>query len=325
MADTIRAGVIGASGIGKHHAKWLTLLGCDVVFAGTSAETVEATAANLADQFGFAGSGYVGAERMLDEADLDLVVVASPADLHHGQFLAAAKRGCHILCEKPLAWDTEKPVAQVVAEAEEMVWAAREASIVAGVNTQYVGVVEPYLALCEQAGQAVDRDGFSRFYMRMDSRGGKSGASGEKIWIDLSPHPLSVLVAFAGPGAIAPGSEACVVEDRGVDATFEYATDSGRTIQARIETCNVPEGSLTRRFGVDDVLVDYEGRNDEDGVYAAYLQLGGDELKTTDFMQSSITRFVDAVRGQGAPAATLDEGLTNLKMQLGLLEVGRSA
>ena len=44
MARPLRAGVIGASGVGKHHAKWFHALGCEVVaFAGTSAQSVAAT------------------------------------------------------------------------------------------------------------------------------------------------------------------------------------------------------------------------------------------------------------------------------------------
>jgi len=323
MPDNLRAAVIGASGIGKHHAKWLQALGCEVSFAGTSQEKVDATTKALQDLFGFTGRGYVGVEALLDGARPDLVVVASPAPVHCPHFMAALDRGCDILCEKPLVWDETRPVPDLLAEAARMVQAADDRGITAAVNTQYVTAVDPYFDLCEQAGQPMDRAGFSRFYMRMDSRGGRSGASGEKIWIDLAPHPLSVLVAFAGPGHVKPGTERCLVQDSRVDANFTYVRDSGGEVEATIETVNVPEGPLSRCFGVDDVVVQYEGRNDETGVYAAYLKLGDAELKATDFMQASISRFVEAVRGNAGPAASLRSGLTNLELQLGLLEVSR--
>ena len=54
----LRAAVIGARGIGKHHAKWLHYEGCDVVaFVGTSDETVIKTGEILRDLFGFEGRG----------------------------------------------------------------------------------------------------------------------------------------------------------------------------------------------------------------------------------------------------------------------------
>ena len=40
---------------------------------------------------------------MLDNENLDLLVVTSPSGLHHDHTIKAAKKGLHILCEKPLA------------------------------------------------------------------------------------------------------------------------------------------------------------------------------------------------------------------------------
>lgn len=325
MSRPMRAGVIGASGIGKHHAKWFNALGCEVAaIAGTSTQTVAAASQALQDLFGFAGRGYVGAEAMLDAEALDLVAVCSPPSLHRDHFLAAARRGCHILCEKPLAWTPDKPVGRLLDEAAEMVESARASGIVAAVNTQYVAAVEPYWDLCRSAGAPVVPGSFKSFFMQMDSRGGKHGAAGEKIWIELAPHPLSMLRTFAGPGAVVPAAARCRIEESRVEAAFDYETAGGRTVQARILVCNVPEGPLVRRFGVDDVLVDYEGRNDEQGVYAAYLTLGDHEMKATDFMQASISRFTEAVEGKGQVLATMEDGLANLNMHLRLPDMGRA-
>lgn len=325
MPPALRAGVIGASGIGKHHAKWLDALSCEVVaFAGTSEGSVAATSQMLGDLFGFTGRGYVGIEAMLDAADPDVVAICSPPWLHCEHFLLAAERGCHIMCEKPLVWDPDKEMPQLLEEAGQMVEAAREKGIVAAVNTQYVAAVEPYLRLCEQAGAQVSRSEFSRFFMRMDSRGGKDGAAGEKIWLDLASHPLSVLTALAGPGAIVSGAESCSIEESAVNAVFRYAAAGGWEVEAQISVCNVREGPLVRRFGVDDVLVDYDGRSDEQGVFSAYLTLEDYELKTTDFVESSIGRFIGAVRGETEPLAPVTDGLRNLEMQLELMRIGRA-
>lgn len=317
MSQPLRAGVIGASGIGKHHAKWFNALGCEVAaIAGTSAESVAAASQALQELLDFAGRGYVGAQAMLDTEALDLVAVCSPPPLHREHFLAAAQRGCHILCEKPLVWDPDKPVGQLLDEAAEMVEATNARGIVAAVNTQYVAAVEPYWELCRSAGASVDPEEFTTLFMQMDSRGGKHGAAGEKIWIELAPHALSLLRAFAGPGAPVPGAVRCCIEERRVEATFDYETAAGRRVAVSILVRNVPEGPLVRRFGVDDALVDYEGRNDEQGVYAAYLTLGDREMKATDFMQASISRFVEAVQGKGPVLATIEDGLANLDMHL---------
>lgn len=322
--SVLRAAVIGASGIGKHHAKWLQACGCEVVaFAGSTAERVAATQQVLRDLIGFAGQGIVGAREMLQSVRPDLVAVCSPPPLHHEHVLAAAQAGCHVMCEKPLVWDPDLSATMLRTRAQEMVQAVADRQLVGAVNTQYAAAVPPYLELCEQLGEPVDLAGFRRFFMRMDSRGGRAGAAGEKIWVDLASHPLSVLMTLAGPGELVPDSACCSVTPTQVTATFCYRTTVGREIEARVEVGNVPEGPLVRRFGVDDRLADYEGRNDENGVFAAYLQRGGLEIKTTDLVQASIARFVDAVRRQGAPLATLSDGARNLGLQLALLQAAR--
>ena len=143
---------------------------------------------------------------------------------------------------------------------------------------------------------------------------------GEQIFIDLGPHPLSVLMGFCGPGAMDEASAACTVEQKVVEARFDYVRAGGGVCHVHIVCRNRPEGDLVRRFGINDLLVDYEGRNDDEGVYRAYLSRDGAELCAQDFVEASIERFVAAVRGdRERPLATAAEGLHNLHMQLRLL------
>src|SRR5438034_443307 len=57
-------------------------------------------------------------ERMLADPDIDVVYVSLPNHLHVEWACAAARRGKHVLCEKPLALD-EAGVDQIVAAAAE--------------------------------------------------------------------------------------------------------------------------------------------------------------------------------------------------------------
>ncbi len=91
------------------------------VVAGRSRDRVEAAAARL---------GWAEAEtdwrRLLERDDVDLVDVCTPGDTHAEIAIAALEAGKHVLCEKPLA--------NTVAEAEEMARAA-EAASARGVRT----------------------------------------------------------------------------------------------------------------------------------------------------------------------------------------------
>ncbi len=319
MAHALRAAVIGASGIGKHHAKWLSRLGCDVAgFAGTSPDSVEATAARLRDLFGFEGIGYPSVEALLAAGPWDIINVCSPEELHHEHFMAAINHGAHVMCEKPLVYDESLSDDAMMAQGRAMVAAAEQAGRVAAINTQYVAAAEAYRSFMADCGIEVGRP--ESFFMQMESRGGPEGTDREQIFIDLGSHPLSVLMGFCGPGAMDEASASCTVEQKVVEARFDYVMDEGGVCHAHIVCRNRPEGDLVRRFGINDVLVDYEGRNDDQGVYRAWLSRDGDEICAQDFVEASIERFVGAVRGERErPLATAAEGLQNLHMQLRLL------
>jgi predicted dehydrogenase len=69
---------------------------------------------------------YDDYHRMLGEADLDIVSVASPPDLHFPMVMAAISHRAHVLCEKPLA--------PTLSHAAEMAQAASDARVVSAVG-----------------------------------------------------------------------------------------------------------------------------------------------------------------------------------------------
>jgi UDP-N-acetyl-2-amino-2-deoxyglucuronate dehydrogenase len=90
--------LVGCGRIGQRHAAHIRNSGelkavCDVV-----PEKAEA----LAREFGC--RPYTDINEMLaQEQDLELVSVCTPNGLHAAHSIAALRRGCHVLCEKPMA------------------------------------------------------------------------------------------------------------------------------------------------------------------------------------------------------------------------------
>jgi predicted dehydrogenase len=78
-----------------HAAAWIKT---PVTIQGFAADRPE-NAAALAGQYGV--QVYDGLDRML--ADVDVVDICAPTDLHHQLALQAAAAGKHVVCEKPLA------------------------------------------------------------------------------------------------------------------------------------------------------------------------------------------------------------------------------
>ena len=104
----LRVAIAGASGIGKHHAKWFHRVGAQVVgFLGRSRESAAATERVLRDIFPFAGRSYWDLDRLLTEEAPDVVDVCLPNEAHFDCAKCAFERGCHVLCEKPLVWHSD--------------------------------------------------------------------------------------------------------------------------------------------------------------------------------------------------------------------------
>lgn len=91
----LRAAVAGAGFIGAVHVDALRRLGVEVVGVAVSPERVAAGEAPA--------DAYASFEQLLADDRVDVVHLATPNHLHHGQARAALAAGKHVVCDKPLA------------------------------------------------------------------------------------------------------------------------------------------------------------------------------------------------------------------------------
>ncbi|HHX41113.1 MAG TPA: Gfo/Idh/MocA family oxidoreductase [Armatimonadetes bacterium] len=319
MNESLPVAVIGAGRIGRQHAKWYHAAGCRVVgFLGSSEESVGRTQAALQEMLGVAIPGYTDFERLVSETRPVAVSVCSPHALHCQHVLQAVDAGVAVLCEKPLAWDEGKSHAEILLDARRMVAAAEKKQVLLALNAQYVAGLPAYMEWYAQMRGPLDRP--RRYEAVMQSRGRGGGAEYEDIWIDLGSHPLSLIVKWSPSVHIEPGSIHCVLRRKEVVADFRCVAANGNLCECSIRLGNVPEGKLERRFGVNDFLLEYAGRNNPEGVFHTYLRHGDEEREYPDLLLMSIEAFVRAVRGEGEPLISGAEGLRNLELQIEILE-----
>jgi len=121
----INVGIVGTAFMGKAHsnaymdvAKYFDLpagpvmrVACDINEAGLKA---------FADNFGWQ-STETSWEKMVARDDIDLVDIVTPNSLHMPIAVAAAKAGKHVICEKPMAMNTD--------ECKKMLDAAQQADV----------------------------------------------------------------------------------------------------------------------------------------------------------------------------------------------------
>jgi predicted dehydrogenase len=106
-------GLIGGGNISETHARAARAIpGVEIAAAfGTNAEKVN----RLCRDFG--GTPYTDLEKFLAHRPMEIVAIGSPSGLHAEQGIAAAKRGLHVLTEKPLDIGLQKADA-LIAEAQ---------------------------------------------------------------------------------------------------------------------------------------------------------------------------------------------------------------
>jgi len=98
----MKIGIVGASFARAAYLPALRHVDDTEVVAIASSRLESAQSA--ASEFGV-GAAYNDWQMMLDKHQCDLVLIATPTDLHAPITLAALDRGAHVLCEKPTAMD----------------------------------------------------------------------------------------------------------------------------------------------------------------------------------------------------------------------------
>lgn len=134
----LRVGIVGSGFGGAVHAPAFTLHPRFEVVAIASPRRADHIARER-----HIPNAFRSVTEMLAGVELDVVAVASPPFDHHPSVLAALAAGKHVLCEKPLALN--------LAEAEEMVDAAKRAGTVCAVafEFRYVSAVRAIRELIE--------------------------------------------------------------------------------------------------------------------------------------------------------------------------------
>ena len=203
-------------------------------------------------------------------------------------------------------------------QARALVDLARQTNLHLGVCTQYAASLPNYRQLYEEARGSLAT--VESFYAEMETLARGRRRSAAEVWIDMAPHPLSMLLAWMPDGVIEPESLQ-VASGRGeVRARFSFA-DAAGSCRCEIIVRDLHEGQPLRRFGVNGFLVDCEGRSAPDGTYCSVLSTGESALVGDDFMSLLIARFADAaMQPKLAPLVSGEVGLRNLELQLQILQ-----
>lgn len=305
--------VIGAGGIGRHHANWWRVEGARIVaILGRTPETALASAGRLKELFGYDGPVHTDLRRLLRETRPAIVDVCSPPPLHFEHARTALAGGCQVLCEKPLVFDPALSAGRLLAQAAELVRLAAGRGLRFGLCSQYAVAARECAALRQRHDPAPLRD--VRLELRSPARGRPPDAA--QSWIDLGPHLVAALQTLL-PGAV-PEWESVRAGTAGGDADISLTLrpPDAPPVTARLTTgFTAGDPANVRRIGLGTIVFDLLGEPGPDGLFRMRYRAGNavDEAQP-DPLRLLIREFL-----AGRPPLGPGDALLNQRWLLRLL------
>lgn len=310
--DSLRAAVVGVGSMGRHHARILSgMSGVDLVALVDPALDVYALDPSVS---------------VLDSIDrlpeIDLAVVATPTALHLEMALFLARRGVHLLVEKPLA--------ATVDQAQKIVAAASDAGTVLAVGhverfnpaIAFVASIleRPRLLQLERLSPYTPRipdsvvfdlmihdiDLACWIYGEMPSRVSAAGSAVYSDSLDVAAAQLE----FSG-GAVACLQASRITQDK---VRRLAASEPDRYVVADSVRQDV---GIRRQAEVGYVGVDASTYRQSSVIEIPYLDRGGEPLAR------ELGDFVDAIRGRKRPLVTGEDGLLAVSVARSIEDAAR--
>ncbi len=295
-----------------------------VAVASSSAERGRA----YAERHGIAAA-YSSVDALLADPAVQVVYISTTNELHREQVLAAAAAGKHVLCEKPLALD--------VADALAIVKACRDAGVVMATNHHLRNAATHRKIRELVLGGAIGKPLFARVfhavYLPPHLQGWRIDRpqAGGGVILDITVHDADTLRFVLGaepveavgltPSAamakqgLEDGVMAVLRFDNGVLAQLhdaftvkhagtglELHGDAGSIVGRDVMT-QQPVGSLLLRTAAGEQAVPVE----HESLY-----------------ERGVAAFCAAMRGEGPPAATAEDGVRSLLAATAVAEACRT-
>ncbi len=174
----LKAAVIGVGSMGRNHARVYSAM--DGVELVAVADAYPETAQSMGDLYGV--PGYHNYERLLDEAQPDLVTIATPTVTHHATARAAMSRGAHVLIEKPIAYTVD--------EARDLITYAEQQGVVLT-----VGHIERFNPAIAALKERLDSEELGTIFRIQAQRMGPFPARIQDVGvtIDLATHDIDIM------------------------------------------------------------------------------------------------------------------------------------
>ena len=183
----MKIAILGASGIGKFHARTFDKLNVDVnSILSSSKVTGKATSQDLKDSLGLKVNYYDDLDMLLNKSMPDAVTICTPNELHYEQILKVLDKKIPIFCEKPLFWNKEDSYKTFLKKLKVISDHPNRAIFVNTSGASYIRSIKTLLPLTKD---------IHSFNFKFITQGNNKYI---EIAEDLLPHGLSMLIELFG-------------------------------------------------------------------------------------------------------------------------------
>jgi 1,5-anhydro-D-fructose reductase (1,5-anhydro-D-mannitol-forming) len=320
-------GLIGASTIAAEH-----MIGAIRAQAGNEVVAVASTSAERGRAYAERHkirAAYAAVGEVLADPAVEAVYISTTNELHREQVVASAAAGKHVLCEKPLALN--------LADAAAMVAACRKAGVVMATNHHLRNAATHRKIRELVAAGAIGKPLFARVfhavYLPPHLQGWRidKPQAGGGVILDITVHDADTLrfalgaepveaVGMSQSASLAregleDGVMAVLRFDNGVLAQLHDAftvRHAGTGIEIHGEAGSIVGRNVMTQRPVGDLILRTAAGEQAVPVEHENLYVRG------------VAAFCAAMRGEGTPAATAEDGVRSLATALAVVEACRT-
>lgn len=311
---TVRWGLIGASTIARQFMIDAIRAQADGEVAAVMSSSPERAASYARE------NGVPAAFSSLDallRADIDAVYISTTNELHLEQAAAAARAGKHVLCEKPLALTSS--------DARQILAACREAGVVLGTNhhLRNAGAHRAMRAAIAagRIGRPVAARVFHSVYLPEHLQGWRitRPEAGGGVVLDITVHDADTLRFVLGedPVEISAFTQAAGMAGGGLEdgAMCVWRFQSGLVAQSHEGFTTKYAGTGFEVHGTEGSLIARDVMTQKPVGSVILRDADGEQqlsFDREDLYTRSLRTFHAAIRGEGKPSATGEDGVWSL-------------
>jgi 1,5-anhydro-D-fructose reductase (1,5-anhydro-D-mannitol-forming) len=274
-------------------------------------------------------ASYTSTKALLADPAVDAVYISTTNELHKAQTLAAAAAGKHVLCEKPLALTLE--------DAREMVAACDKAGVVMGTNHHLRNAASHRkireLVQSGAIGNPLYARVFHAVYLPPHLQGWRLNkpSAGAGVILDITVHDADTLRFILGSEpveAVALSQQAGMAEG-GLEDGVMAAVRFDNNVLAQLHDAFTVKyaGTGLEVHGTEGSILGRDVMTQRPIGQVTLRKAQGESdvpLHHENLYERGLHAFVSAIRGEGAPSATGDDGVRSLATALAVLETTRT-